>query len=332
MLNLIQRRRHPEGYQGRGMAPPYFEGWYFKLVDRGETHRYTFIPGVSLGASDGGPHSFVQVLDGATGETSYRRYPVAAFTAAEDRLDVRVGPNRFTADGVQLDLVHNEVLIQGAVHFGDIRPWPVTFVSPGIMGWYAWVPRMECYHGVLSLDHRLQGNLTIGGEEVDFGGGRGYIEKDWGQAFPSGWVWTQTNHFSRPGTCLTASIAMIPWIGSDFPGFIVGLLRGRTLLRFATYTGAKTRHLELTEHGVIWLIEDAVYRLEIRARRGPAGALRGPSKVDMGRPVPETLSATVDVTLKSRHDGTTIFQDTGHHAGLEIVGQLEGLLTVGKAK
>ena len=23
------------------------------------------------------------------------------------------------------------------------------------MGWYAWVPFMECYHGVLSLDHTI---------------------------------------------------------------------------------------------------------------------------------------------------------------------------------
>ena len=37
-------------------------------------------------------------------------------------------------------------------------------------------------------------------------GGRGYIEKDWGQAFPRAWIWTQSNHFGAdaPGTSLTA--------------------------------------------------------------------------------------------------------------------------------
>jgi hypothetical protein len=47
----------------------------------------------------------------------------------------------------------------------------------------------------------------------------------------------------------------------------------------------------------------------------------------MGRPVPETLSAEVDVTLKARHDGALIFHDTGRHAGLEIGGQIDDLLT-----
>ena len=49
----------------------------------------------------------------------------------------------------------------GRLVFEGITPWPVSITSPGIMGWYAWVPKMECYHGVLSLDHRIQGDLQI---------------------------------------------------------------------------------------------------------------------------------------------------------------------------
>lgn len=29
---------------------------------------------------------------------------------------------------------------------------------------------------------------------MDFSGGRGYIEKDWGQSFPAAWVWLQINY------------------------------------------------------------------------------------------------------------------------------------------
>ena len=76
---------------------------------------------------------------------------------------------------------------------------------------------MECYHGVLSFDHAIHGALAVNGREHDFGRGRGYIEKDWGQAFPAAWVWFQTNHFSEPGVCLTASVAIIPWVGRAFP-------------------------------------------------------------------------------------------------------------------
>jgi succinate dehydrogenase/fumarate reductase flavoprotein subunit len=48
----------------------------------------------------------------------------------------------------------------------------------GTMGWYAFVPAMECYHGVLSFDHLLEGGLELNGQYIDYTGGRGYIEKD----------------------------------------------------------------------------------------------------------------------------------------------------------
>jgi tocopherol cyclase len=54
------------------------------------------------------------------------------------------------------------------------------------MGWFAYVPFMECYHGVLSLDHEVNGRLRLGKRETDFSGGRGYIEKDWAAPFRAG--------------------------------------------------------------------------------------------------------------------------------------------------
>ncbi|MGC9467012.1 MAG: tocopherol cyclase family protein [Anaerolineae bacterium] len=323
---------HPEGYHGRGRRPPYFEGWYFKVVDPAEKHRFAIIPGISLSTGEEGPHSFVQVLDGTSGRTVYQRYPVEAFTASERWLEIDVGPNHFSAAGMSLNLTDTELSISGTVTFDELRPWPVTVASPGIMGWYAWVPRMETYHGVVSLDHGLGGSLTIGDQTVSFSGGRGYIEKDWGQSFPSGWVWMQSNHFGTPGVCLTASIAMIPWIGHSFPGFIVGLYREGTLYRFATYTGAVTRHLAITENEVEWVIEDSLYRLDLVGRRAESGLLRGPSRVDMGRPVAETLSASIDVELRARRSDTLIYRGTGSYAGMEVVGKVDDLLTAaGKA-
>jgi hypothetical protein len=323
---------HPEGYHGQNATAPYFEGWYFKIVDASEGARYAIIPGISLSPGDGGPHSFVQVLDGATGQTLYQRYSTEAFAARRDRLEVHVGPNHFTASGMSLNIATTSLTLQGDVQIHGLRPWPVRILSPGIMGWYGWVPRMECYHGVLSFDHTLGGGLQTADQYVDFSGGRGYIEKDWGQSFPSAWVWTQTNHFGTPGISLTASIAMIPWIGHAFPGFIVGFHYQGTLVRFATYTGARTTRLQVTDDVVDWTMEDAVYRLRLIGHRAESGALRGPSKVDMGRPVPETLSATIDTTLTSRLTGETLFHGIGRHAGMEVGGDIARLIDAVKPR
>lgn len=326
MLASLARKLHPEGFHGRNQQPPFFEGWYIKIVDATERHRYAIIPGISLSEGEGGPHSFIQVLNGATGQTLYQRYPVEAFSASETELDVRVGPNHFTHRGMDIDLTSTDLPLKGTVLFSDSTPWPVSLLAPGIMGWYAWVPRMECYHGVLSFDHRLQGTLSQGGEALSFAGGRGYIEKDWGQSFPAGWVWMQTNHFEVPHVSLTASIARIPWIGASFTGFIVGLLWNGALYRFATYTGAHIRRLEINPQKVTWVIEDDLYRLKLVGRMAEAGNLKGPSNTDMGRPVPETLSAEVDVRLTARaghsDHGTVLFSGTGRHAGMEAAGDL----------
>ena len=148
---------NPAGYHGRGKRAPFFEGWYYKLVDATEQHRYAIIPGVFLGQDEARNHAFVQVSDGNTGVVTYHSYPLSEFWAAQGALDIRVGANRFTAHSLALDIHTAERSIQGEVNFPEIAPWPVRVLSPGIMGWYAWAPFMETYHGVVSLDHALAG-------------------------------------------------------------------------------------------------------------------------------------------------------------------------------
>lgn len=312
---------NPDWYHGHGKGRPFFEGWYFKLIDPAARHKLAVIPGVFL--SDD-PHAFIQVLDGATSRAWYHRYPLADFWAAEDRFAVRVGESRFNAQEISLAVDRPEQQIHGALRFTAVTPWPVNVTAPGIMGWYAWVPTMECYHGVVSLDHTIDGSLTVDGQTADFSGGRGYTEKDWGRSFPSSWVWMQTNHFETPGTSLTASIAMIPWQFTRFRGFIAGFWHEGVLYRFATYTGAKTALLAVDAAKVEWLLHGrtagAEHRLHIVAKRGATAVLAGPTTVDMGKRVAESLTAVVHVTLSRIENGQeqVLFVGNGRNAGLEL--------------
>jgi len=328
VIQSLRTTLHPAWYQGHRRKPPYFEGWYYKLVDESEQHRYAIIPGVFRGADSEASHAFVQVLDGMTGQTIYQRYPVSEFWAADGSLDLRVGPSRFTETAINLSIDSPELNLAGELRFEGSIPWPVSLASPGIMGWYAWVPLMECYHGVVSLDHAIRGVLRVAGRDIDFGGGRGYIEKDWGRSFPSAWVWTQSNHFQEEGTSLTASVAIIPWLRSSFRGFIIGLWHADALYRFATYTGARIEELELTDDHVHWIVSNSRHRLEIHTSRGAAGLLRGPSGMDMGIRVPETLDADVSLRLWDLESGSArlIFEGTGRNGGLEVAGELQRLL------
>jgi len=330
-LNFLRAALNPDAYHGTGRRPPFFEGWYFKLVDPTLQHRYAVIPGVFKSRDPGLAHCFVQVLDGQAGRSSYYRYPAEAFRSARGRFEIAVGPNRFSAEGLSLDLGGPEGTLRGELSFSGLNPWPVTLISPGIMGWYAWAPFMQTYHGVVSLDHRIHGQLEVNGQRVDFTGGDGYIEKDWGRSFPSGWVWMQSNHFSQPGTSLTASIATIPWLGRSFVGFIIGLLHEGRLYRFATYLGTALERLEVREERVRWTLRGREHRLEIEALPGPGALLHAPTEIDMGRRIPETMQASLRARL-SRLDGTLLLDDTGACAGLEVAGDLDGLVRMAEAQ
>ena len=139
---------NPSGYHGGKRAKGHFEGWYVKMVSADREVRLAVIPGIFLAQDGDGPHeAFVQVLDGATSKSWYVPYPVEEFEASAAGFEVRVGPNTFDASGVHLELP--DVGLFGDIGFtSELDGWPVSWTSPGAMGPYAYVPFMECFHGV----------------------------------------------------------------------------------------------------------------------------------------------------------------------------------------
>lgn len=267
-------------------------------------------------------------MDGKNLDSHYVEYPVDIFGADEYKFRLSFGRNYFSADQIVIDIRQEILTIRADLKFRHLRPWPVSLMSPGIMGWYAWVPFMECFHGIISLDHSIEGTLEYDGRKIDFTNGRGYTEKDWGRAFPEGWIWQQSNHFQEEGVSLTASIAIIPWIGRSFPGFIIGLYWDNRLYRFATYTGARTKHLKVEEKTIHWIVEDRRYELEMFTSRGPGAYLRAPAPEGMVKHITESVDSTVNVRMskKIKTGKTLVFQGDGRQAGLEVEGNISRLI------
>ena len=48
-FGFVENTLHPERYQGARRSYPYFEGWYYKLIDASEQHQYAVIPGIYKG-------------------------------------------------------------------------------------------------------------------------------------------------------------------------------------------------------------------------------------------------------------------------------------------
>ena len=311
---------------------PYFEGWYVKCVDD-DGHTIAFIPGAFYGTAEA--HAFIFILDDE-GIAKRFDFPLEDFHASEMEFDVSIGRNHFSSKGAELQL---DGAATGSLTFTGVTPWPITWLAPGVMGWFAWLPLMECYHGVPSLTHRVHGALTLAhGRQATFSRTLGYIEKDRGRQFPSSWIWLQSNGFENTSTSLTASIAHIPYLGASFPGHIVGFLHDGTLYRFTTYTGAVTTTLAVNASLVEWELQDTRHGLHLTIERPSKAAepLWGPRSGErMVAYVQETLGASVHVHLYRKHhpwaiglsstSRTTLFKGVGTNAGLEVMATADEL-------
>jgi tocopherol cyclase len=314
---------NPDRFQGWGKTRKYFEGWYFKLVNREESRAFAIIPGVAMDSA-GNAHSFVQVLDGKANTAEYHKFDFESFSAAADRFMVSIGNNRFSGNSLSLDLPG----FSGDLFFSGNVPWPRSWRSPGIMGPYSFVPFMECYHGIVSMDHAVEGVLRYGKEEIDFTGGRGYTEKDWGTSFPEGYIWLQTNHFNEPGISLKISVAKIPWLRSSFVGFIAGLWIKDRLISFSSYNGSVLGKVQADQDKVVILVSNSRYSLEVSAGRGHATSLASPVGGLMEGRIGETMTSLVEVILIDRRKGGgPVFAGTGRNCCLEVAGKVEGIIT-----
>jgi len=322
---MLSNILHPNRYHGFTAKPPYFEGWYYKLVSADEDTRFAIIPGVYLSPDPTKSHSFVQVFDSQADLVNFHRYPLDAFKASNDAFEVKIDQNTFTANKISLSIDDDLEQVKGTLSFSNLSPWPVRFLSPGAMGWFSWVPFMECYHGVVSMNHGISGQLIRDGHTIDFSNGRGYIEKDWGKQFPSAWIWGHSNHFTEPGISLMMSVALIPWLGWTFGGFIVGLLHDGVIHRFATYNNSRIDSLEVKGDNLDLILHNKTHRLTIHASKKKGVILQAPTTKEMDRRIIETLDAQFDIRFETR-GGELIYQGCGFHGGLEVVGEMTQLL------
>ncbi len=316
--NKLRSIFNPDQFQGWNRRKSYFEGWYFKVLNEEETSAFAIIPGIAIDDRGKG-QSFIQVLDGKKQTARYHKFAIQEFSPSADKFNIAIKNNNFSLHSIRLDLPE----LKGELHFSNPVPWPNHWYSPGIMGPYTFLPLMECYHGIVSMDHTITGHLVVEGEKFDFTNGRGYIEKDWGQSFPSAYIWMQSNHFSQQGISIKVSVAKIPYLGYSFVGFIAGVWLGDRLIQFTTYNQSSLRKSKIDTEKVELVMESKKFRLEILVRREAATSLASPILGLMDGRIEESMNAQIEVCLIDRKTGLVIFNDVGRNGGLEVAGKIE---------
>ncbi len=306
----------PEVFQGNLSKKNYFEGWYFKHVSKDLEHVYSFIPGVSLTGNN--PHSFIQIINGITGKTDYLTYSLKEFSWDKKSFAVRVGKSVFTGSHIDLNIDKDGIQVKGRLAYRNSVKYPKRLFSPGIMGWYSFIPFMECKHGIVSVNHDIEGEIEINGNSVDFSQGKGYIEKDWGTSFPEAWIWMQANNFADHNTSFNFSVAKIPWMGKFFVGFIAFLYVNKKFYLFSSYNNSKMISLNHSVDSVDITLENHSSILKIKAVKNTFGELIAPVSGDMSRRIKESVDSEIVLDLFDR-GGNLICHDSSLRAGLEVI-------------
>ncbi len=326
MHGYIDRTLHPAWYHGQGKPPPFFEGWYFKLVSADRVHRFAVIPGIFLSDDPAKHHAFIQVFDGVSGQATYHRFPADQFRAARGDFDLWIGANHFRLDGITLDIADDLRTVKGDLRFGQAIPWPVTLREPGVMGWFGWLPIMECYHGVLGMDHPVDGSLMVDGATFRLQRRARLHRKRLGD-YPS----RRAGSGRRPTTSISPALPSPPRLpsrrcwGAGFPAFWPGCCTMVSFTASPPIPGRASKSWKSTRP-----MSSACCATDPNGWKSPGRAPKrrsaGAGSPGDGQARAGALKASLELCLTDLRNGATLFAGRGECAGLEIAGDIDRLL------
>lgn len=313
---MVNRHTHPEIFQGQLKYQHYFEGWYFKHTSTSSNESIAFIPGVSLNPDDS--HAFIQVIQSHPVRTYYFTYPLDCFDTTDSPFSVTIGDSFFSLTETNIDITDGAYHFKGQFFYDNMIPIDRSLLTPNIMGFFSYIPKMACKHGVISMHHQVNGTLTdASGHILTFKDDHGYIEKDWGHSFPEKYIWSQANHFPKKQTSLMVSVATIPLLTTSFIGHLCHLHLDGKDYRFATYNGSKITQLKITDQHLFLILTKNQWRLKINAWLDDAKELKAPLNGAMTDTIKEGLGGTLD--FKLYHQNQLIHVDSSPYAGIEVV-------------
>ncbi|MFW9948975.1 MAG: tocopherol cyclase family protein [Candidatus Thorarchaeota archaeon] len=317
----MAKKFYPEAFQGKLSKRVYYEGWYNKIVNKKADKIIAFIPTIALNQKHKSSHAFIQIFDGITGLTKYIKYNLNDFqNLSNTDFKLKIANNFFSSRGFSVDINQEYFRINGKIQY--IKPvlWPKTRLQPGIMGVLTYLPLLETYHGIISMNHYLKGFLEINGEKINFNEGKGYLEKDWGTSFPKAYIWAQTNHFSDDLLSFVFSLALVPILNYQILGFFCVIWHQGIFYKFTTYTGAKIRSFTFNNDYIKIIIEGKKFLLfiTIYMKESKFSNLAAPNSGVMSSQIVETINSTIKIKLVDKYSKKVILKDYGKHAGLDL--------------
>jgi len=326
LIHNIKSIWYPDMYHGHAKDNDFFEGWYYKIYDKSGENTFAVIPGIIY--SETSDHSFIQFYNGIDLNHHYFEFPVNVFSADLMKYHVNIKNNIFSRDKIKFRLKNKKIKIDVDLNIKSKIAWPFKIFGPNIMGFFIFLPFMECYYDVLSMKTIINGTVKINGKEYDFNDGTGYIEKNWGRSFPSSWIWLQGNNFDDDNSAFLLSIANIPYLGLKFNGFTGALFFDNKRYVFGTYNNYKIKNIEFSEKWIFIILNRGNKYLEITVTKKEGQFLPYPTYKGMEGKIYESLRSEIEINFYKMTNKTKkiIFSGRSSNCGLEISDKAEELL------
>lgn len=345
----------------------FFEGWYYNMILANNSKTIAVIPGVFMNDND--RHSFLIIA--YRNRSHYFRFPFESFhsSSISDEFQINISEenndknrsNIFSANEIIVDVEPNndddatESIQMNITIFSNTRPKDLSWLTPGTMGPFSWLTIMQCYHHVLSMRHIIHGTIQFGQDPQTTVSGIGYLEKDWGQTFPSIWIWGQANQWISTesiSASLFFSFAIVPvGLGVKLPGFLVIFEHNHQFYYFNTYLLSTVHELVVNNstNQLLFVVHDLFfeYKLSVTVQLDDANSgilLYAPREGRMEKFVKEMLDSNVyfdvrlsklipvasieennDVFIRHAYEEHTLFEARTQHVAFEINGDINWL-------
>ncbi len=315
-MKKIYLIKNPDLFQGENYLKTkknYFEGWYFKNTTNHTS--ISFIPGIHIYKKT--QKAFIQIITNS--HSYYIDYDIKDFQYHHKPFWIQIGNNFFSKEGISIDIndTKSNLKMKGKLEYSHSQNIKTNLLYPNIMGFFSYVPFMECNHAILSMKNQINGFIEFNRKKYFFKNGVGYIEKDWGYSFPKSYIWLQGNDFFNKKASFMLSIADIPFKVFHFRGFICVLLIDGKEYRFTTYQHSKIIKYHITSNKIEIVLKRGKYFLHVKADNLNGKKLIAPKKGNMEKEITESIQSKITIILKKKKQ--IIFSDTSLNSGLEIV-------------
>ncbi len=296
----------------------FFKGWYFKHSFKAKNLIYTFIPGIAIDAN-GNKVAFLQVI--TKDKCYYKQFSDIFY--CEKSFSISIGNSVFTRNFSKINIEDTDLSLNATFKYGSFTPVKASIYAPNIMGPFAYLKFLECNHNVISVNHKVDGEILHNGKAISLSEGKGYIEMDWGKTFPKNWFWIQCNDFDnlngffKDETNAMLAFADVPFLKGRFNGVLgVFTIEGKQIV-VASYYGAKVQILSKSNNSIRVLVLQGKYKIFIDAIKTNGLTLKAPVLGEMTRNIKESVNASL--YLKVIYGSKVIYENVGENAGFEII-------------